>query len=712
MRKFITTKNIFWFIAITALIILSIGSLDAGFSGDEQFHYPDSIVTLNYYKTLGEDTTAYRISGYGSCVDNLAYYFSYVIGVTDNEQAVFNIRHLFGTLVGWLGMLFAALAAWRLSNRKYLPAIITFMLFVFSPRFVGHSFNNLKDPTMASFFMMAIYGMLAFLQDFPKVRWQTILILILSIGFAIAIRPGGLLLFAYMGLFGFLHFFLVQNGGIFAKKNSGGGAKKMKVGEKPYHKKYLGKFLFYGAIVIVGGYLFAVIQWPYLLHHPIDNLIAAFKTVSAYPTVLAQLFEGRYIQSADFPKYYLEKWMLMTISFAVLLGFIIRLFTGWKREDRFGTFVLLFSVLFPLFWIWYTNANVYGGWRHALFTYPPMVALAGLGFYSLVEKARKPTVKYILTALPFVLLVHPAAYSIRNHPYEYLYFNEFSGGMKNAYGKYELDYYYHSLRACDKWVLKNADTVQGEKTLVACWIAGIDDFTLRQDTTHFKIVFSRFYDRGDRDWDYAVFPVGGRGITPAMMKNKNIFPPKNAVFVERVDGVPISFVLKREDKNDYYGYTAMRKGLVDSAVYYYRLALQADPYNENALDHLSEIYLQRDMNDSALVLASRWAESVSDNLSALSLLANVYLQKRDPNSAMSVATRMKKVAPREMQGYWLSAYAYLNAGQAQFALNDLKKVVELRPDFKQAYLLMAQIYQQSGDSRTAQQLQQYASQLP
>ena len=704
------SKIVFFAITGITLVVLLIGSFSAGISGDEPYHYDDSVKNTEYYATFGKDTSAYALSNYGATIDNIAYGIARVTGFSDSMKAVINIRHLCGTLVGWFGMLFAALAAFRIANKKWLPAIITFVLFAFSPRFIGHSFNNLKDPTMASFFMMAIYGMIVFLQDFPKIKWRTILLLILSIGFAIAVRPGGLLLFAYVGLFGFLHFFLIQNNGIFAKRSS--GLKGKKTVEKNYWKEHFSRFFLYGLIVIIGGYLFAVIQWPFLIKHPIDNMISSFKTVSAFPAILAQLFEGQYIQSADMPKYYLEKWMLMTIPFAVLLGFAIRLFTGWKRGDRFWTFMLLFCVMFPLFWIWYTDANVYGGWRHAIFTYPPMVALAGLGFYSLIEKARKPVIKYILTALPFVLLIHPAAFAVKNHPYEYLYFNEFSGGLKNAYGKYEIDYYYHSLRACDEWVLKNADTSANKKTLVACWVARVDGFTLEQDTAHFQVVFSRFYDRGDRDWDYAVFPVGGRGITPAMMKNKNIFPPKNTVFVEKVDGIPVSFVLKREDKNDYYGYVAMRAGLTDSAIYYYRLALQADPYNENALDHLGEIYLQRGMNDSALVLASRWVEGVPDNLSALSLLTNVYLQKRDPNNALMVTSRMKKVAPREVQGYWLSAYAYLNAGQAQFALNDLKKVIELRPDFKQAYLLMAQIYQQSGDSQTARQLQTYASQLP
>ncbi|MDR1739239.1 MAG: phospholipid carrier-dependent glycosyltransferase [Bacteroidales bacterium] len=703
MKKYLNLKNSFWLLAGIALVVMLLGSLNAGISGDEPTHYRDSIDITDYYASFGKDTTAYRHSNYGATVDNIAYGIARVTGFTDSKLAIMNIRHLCGTFVGWLGILFAALAAWRLSNKKWLPAIITLALFVFSPRFIGHSFNNLKDPTMASFFMMAIYGMIAFLQDFPKVRWKTILLLILSMGFAIAVRPVGLLLFAYMGMFGLLHFFLIQNGSIFSKKT----------GKKPvnYHKKNFNRFFLYGIIVFIGAYVFAVIQWPFLIKSPIDNMFNSAGTVASFPVVLTQLFEGQFYQSADIPKYYLEKWMLMTIPAVVLLGFVIRLATGWKRDDRFWTFMLLFCVIFPLFLIGFRGTNVYGGWRHAIFTYPPMVVLAGMGFYSLIEKARKPIVKYVLTALPFVLLIHPAIFTFKNHPYEYLYFNELSGGIKKAYGKYELDYYFHAMRECDEWVLKNAERFSNKKTLVASWGMAIDEILFSKDTVNFRQTFSRYYDRGERDWDYAIFPVSGRGITPALMKNKKAFPPAGTVHTVKVNDIPIGFVLKRLDKNDYYGFNAMNQGLTDSAIACYKKALQADPYNESALEHLADIYLRIGQNDSAFEIASFWAQNVPDNTSALSLLANIYLQKRDVNSATTVATKMKKMFPREMQGYWLSAYAYLSAGQAQYALNDLKKVIEIRPDFKQAYQLMAQIYQQSGDNQTAQQLLQYAAQL-
>jgi Tfp pilus assembly protein PilF len=706
MKNFLTLKNIFWLFATLVFVFMFIGSFDAGVSGDEYAHYRQSVRVYNYYTTFGEDSTAITdfMGTYGQFTDNLAYFITRIFH-TSSDTGIMNTRHATNAVMGWLCILFAALATFRIANKNWLPAIITFLLFAFSPRFIGHSFNNLKDLPLATFMMMGIYYTIVFLQDFPKVKWSTIAMLIVSIGFAIAVRIGGLLLVGYIGLFGLVHFLFVQDGGMFGKKKKG----------ISYHKMYFKKFFLYGIIAIIGGYLLALLLWPYALQHPIDNITASFKEASKFSIQIRQLFEGSVVFSSDLPRYYISKFMFMTIPFAVLLGFVLSIIMGFSKRRSFWIFVLLFGTIFPVFWIAYTNANVYGGWRHALFAYPPMVALAGLGYNYLIEVTTKRALKYVFIVLPFVLLIHPAIHIFKNHPYEYVYFNEFTGGIKNMYGNYELDYYSHGQREAVEWILENVDTgtlAKGEKIKVASWITEPNLWIITKDTVHFQQVFSRYDRRGENDWDYAVFPVMGGSLTRGLILNKKFFPPSNTIYKVKVDDVPICFVLKRNDRNDYYGYQAMRAGLLDSAIYYYCLALQADQYNESALNHLSEMYLQRGMNDSALVLASRWAEGVPDNLSALSLLANIYLQKRDPNNAMAVATRMKKVAPREMQGYWISAYAYLNAGQAQFALNDLKKVIELRPDFKQAYLLMAQIYQQSGDNQTAQQLQMYASQLP
>ncbi|MDE6106891.1 MAG: hypothetical protein K2F84_07325, partial [Bacteroidales bacterium] len=471
----------------------------------------------------------------------------------------------------------------------------------------------------------------------------------------------------------------------------------------------------YGLLVAVGGYILAVLLWPFALRAPLKNPMETFTSMSQFAISIRQLFEGKMQWSNQLPWYYTSKFILMTIPTAVMTGAIIRLVTGWRQGKGFWTFLLLFCFVFPVFWITYTKANVYGGWRHSMFAYPTLVVLAGLGFHDLVERCRRPALRYAFIALPFVLLWHPVWHYLKNHPYEYVYFNEWAGGVKQAYGRYELDYYYHSTREAAEWVMAHADTAclaPGEKIQVVSWHYASLNYYLR-DTAHFQAGFSRIYDMGDRDWDYAVFTV--TGMNPDWLKNRAAFPPVNTVYTVEVDGQPICIVLQRTDKSDFYGYEAMRRGEADSAIGLFRQALEVNPYNEQALEHLSQLYADRGQYDSALVLAAFWVEAVPSNLTALQQLANVYYARHDFANMAAVAQRIKAVAPTDMLGYWLSALGNIQGGNRQsmqLALNDLQKVIEYRPDFKQAYYLMAQIYQSAGDNTSAQRCMDIVNRLP
>ena len=697
-------RGIFTLLAAMALIWMVRASFDAGMSGDEEIHNVHAENVYNFYATWGADSTAavmrsdYNLPSYGQAVDNFAYALTRWFGIDDVMQT----RHTVNVVFAWLAMLYAALLAYRLGGRKWLPAIFTLVLFFFSPRFMGHGFNDLKDSNLAAVMLIGVYYIVVFLQEFPKQRVSTLVMLGICIGLATAIRIGGLVLIAYLGFFALVYFI-----GHYGFKSLYAAGENRRL----FWRNMGG----YGLLVAVCGYILAVLLWPFALRAPIKNPMETFTSMSQFAISIRQLFEGRLQWSNQLPWYYTSKFILMTVPTAVMTGAIIRLVTGWRRGKGFWTFLLLFCFVFPVFWITYTKANVYGGWRHSMFAYPTLVVLAGLGFHDLTELCRRPALRYACIALPFVLLWHPIKHYIYNHPYEYVYFNEWAGGVKQAYGRYELDYYYHSTREAAEWVMAHADTSRlapGEKIQVVSWHYASLNYYLR-DTAHFQAGFSRIYDMGDRDWDYAVFTV--TGMNPDWIKNRAAFPPVNTVYTVEVDGVPICIVLQRTDKSDYYGYEAMRRGEADSAVMCFRRALEANPYNEQALEHLSQLYADRGQYDSALVLAAFWVEAVPSNLTALQQLANIYYARRDFSSMAAVAQRIKAVAPTEMIGYWFSALAYVQGGNRQslqLALGDLQKVIEYRPDFKQAYYLMAQIYQSAGDNTSAQRCMDIVNRLP
>lgn len=740
LKSFVSNKPLFAFsiVLLFGLAYMIKGSFDAGMSGDEHIHQVQAEHVYNYYASFGKDSTAatvtpdYNLPYYGQAVDNLAYAIAKWFQIEDKMQ----VRHTTNAVFAWFGMLFAALLAFLLAGRKYIPAIITFTLFFFSPRYMGHAYNDLKDSNLAALMMVGIYYIFKFLKELPKPKTSTIVMLIISIGLSVSVRIGGLLLIAYFGLFALVYYFANYSiKDIFGGGGVGNGGSSLTKGETGVRGGGIGrsatsggaqisstalfwkKIVGLGLLISICGYLLAVLLWPYALKAPIDHTIDSFKSMSQFAINIRQLFEGKMQWSNNLPWYYTPKFILMTIPVAVIIGLVIGLCTLWKKGSRAFTFMLIFAFVFPIFWITYTKANVYGGWRHSMFAYPPMVVFAGLGLNSLLQKFRSRisvNIFYAVTAaVVLALLWHPIRHYIKNHPYEYVYFNEASGGIKNALGRYEMDYYYHSTREAAEWVVKNAQIEEDRKIKLACFHPSSVDYYTRKDTAKINTEFSRIYDMGDRDWDYAIFTI--TGMNPSWLKNKNCFPPKNTVHTIDVDGTPICIILKRFDKNDFYAKQAKQRGDNSTAIDLYRKALDYNPYNEQALENLSELYLNTSKLDSAQILAEFWVNNVPDNRTAIQSLSNVYYSKRDFNSMLKLAENCKKLYPSDIEGYWMSALAYTQMAQGnrqylQFALNDLQKLVEIRP-FKQAYILMAQIYASVGDRTTAERCQNIAQRL-
>ncbi|MBP5241331.1 MAG: phospholipid carrier-dependent glycosyltransferase, partial [Bacteroidales bacterium] len=213
MKKFFSeNKNNLWFwafVAIAAILLFAMPlmSKSAGNSGDEDgFQIPQGEFVLNYYKTDGADTTclqdmveidgnkqSWNLKYYGCSFDVLTAWFNDTFGINDIAKS----RHIFNSLCGWLIVLFGGLIAWRLGGWK--AGVFTMLLLFLSPRLLGHSFNNPKDIPFAAGVVMSLYYMIVFFRQAPKPKWYIMLMLALSIAFAISIRVGGLILFGYFG---------------------------------------------------------------------------------------------------------------------------------------------------------------------------------------------------------------------------------------------------------------------------------------------------------------------------------------------------------------------------------------------------------------------------------------------------------------------------------------------------------------------------------
>ncbi|MCL2435896.1 MAG: hypothetical protein FWD09_07155 [Lentimicrobiaceae bacterium] len=285
------------------------------------------------------------------------------------------------------------------------------------------------------------------------------------------------------------------------------------------------------------------------------------------------------------------------------------------------------------------------------------------------------TTKIILINVAAILVIllllwNPIRHIVKNHPYQYVYFNELAGGMDKAYGNHEMDYYYHSTREASEWVIAHAQRSgleTGDKIRVASWhIMSVQHF-FRNDTADYQVVFSRWYEKGNNDWDYAIFTI--TGMMPEEIKSAG-FPPNNTVYAVKVDDKPIALVLKRETKDDIAGFQLKNQREYQSAVYHLKKAIETDPTNIAAYMNIIESFFNTGKIDSAKIYIDRLLEYVPYYEPLNYMLAHYYSATNQPNEALRV---LKAIREKNVQ--FVAAYNF--AFQIYVQQNDLKNAEKM-----------------------------------
>ncbi|MBR4177356.1 MAG: hypothetical protein IKQ53_08145, partial [Bacteroidales bacterium] len=179
MKKlFSENKSNVWFwlfvgLAAVLLIAMPLMSLDAGNSGDEdKFQIPQGRFVMDYYHSDGQDTTCmkdvvnlngkdqnWNLKYYGCSFDVVTEWINQTFGIDDIART----RHICNSLLGWLIVLFGGLIAYRMGGWR--AGVFAMLLLFFSPRLLGHSFNNPKDIPMAAGVVMSIYYIMMFFRQ-------------------------------------------------------------------------------------------------------------------------------------------------------------------------------------------------------------------------------------------------------------------------------------------------------------------------------------------------------------------------------------------------------------------------------------------------------------------------------------------------------------------------------------------------------------------
>lgn len=667
-------KIVFWGLLVVFLLAVLFISRDAGISGDEEVHYKHSEMVYNYFKTMGKDKSALdtpktHLQYYGQSFDNLVTILIHVFDIDD----VYGFRHAMNSVAGWMIVLVTGLFAVYLTG-SYKPGIIVVLLFAVSPRFLGHLQNNLKDIPFALAYIAGVFLSLKTVFSGSKPSKQTIALLVLSIAASIGIRAGGILLVIYLWFFVFL-FYAYQY-----FKGS-----KIEIKELYDRLKQL-------VFVSVLSYFLGLLLWPFALINPFHKPWQSYQIMTNFPTTLRQIFSDGYYWSDYLPWFYLPKYLLITIPLVILLGIVFFLIFS-KRIFKNGKFlplvILVFTVVFPPVFVIFKHANLYGAWRHFIFIYPGIVLISALGFSESISVLKKYWGKLGLAFVVIILAIHPVKFMVANHPYYYLYFNEFTGGLKGAYGKYETDYYYHSMREGTEWLINHLNEVKPKRNIRVGGNFPIQWFFRYYPNIDFS--YFQYTNRSSENWDYAI--VGNSYIHPDQLRN-GMWPPENAIHTVYADGVPICTVLKRQTYDDYRGIQALENGNSEKAVKLLSKAVKIDSENELIYFKLARALLNLNKTDDAISVLKRGMDIHPEYEPALLLMGNIAEQKGNTTEAVKYYQKVIEINRKYFVAYIKLANLYRDSDVSK-SRELLKTCIRINPRYKDAIIALSETYEKS-----------------
>ena len=671
-------KLIFWISALIMLVAMLIISRDAGISGDEEVHYKQSEMVYDYLSSFGTDKSALdtpktNLKYYGQAYDNLTTILIHWFQIDD----IYSFRHLAASFSGWLTILVTALfAAWIAG---YGAAILVLLLFAVSPNFLGHAQNNLKDIPFALAYISSIFYSLKLVFTDEKPTRKTIVLLTLSMAFSFGIRAGGILVFFYLGLFFFLKVFLNWKS------------------KRSFDLEFLKKRLLLIAAISLAAYLTGLITWPFGLENPLVHPWKSFQIMNHYPITVRQIFEGKFEWSDYLPWYYLPKYMVLTIPVLILAGipaFFLNLKKNYTPKQQHLLILVGFTILFPLVFVLLKQSNLYGSWRHFLFLYPGIVLISALGIHALFRRFKQTNFRRGIVLLILILSFHPLKFMAANHPYYYLYYNQFTGGLKGAYGNYETDYYYHSMREGAEWLQEYLKNKPDTSELIVG--GNFPSHWFFRNEKRLKFVYFTWQNRSKYDWDYAI--VANSYIPPFQLKNK-IWPPENAIHTIFADGIPVCAVIERVTKDDLRGFEALEKGDYIKSALLFRDALENDSQNELICYSFAESLLAEGENTEAEQWIQKSLELNPDFDKALVLYGDLAIKQKNENIAVKYYQKAIAANRKYFPAYTKLAKVYEKTDTLR-ARQVLKECLKINSRYKPALQILAGTYRET-DPATA-----------
>ncbi len=291
-------------------------------------------------------------------------------------------------------------------------------------------------------------------------------------------------------------------------------------------KRSFAPLIYYFSVAALVTYL----TWPFLWDQPTNHFIESFQVMRDFPFTGEVRFMGDNFAPSSLPWNYIPVLVSIQLTEPVILLAWLGFFAATIKSVKDvvlarKNFLILAWLIIPVGLHILLKSSAYDNFRQFIFILPPIFVLGGMGWEMLQQKLGRTPMKVAV----FMLLLAPGMAGIVSlHPYQYIYYNSFVGGISGAEGDFETDYWLTSYRETVGYLNQNAS----ENAWILAWGAG---YNVRGNVRPDLTVFDFDTDDVEDLYEYAV-------ITTRFDNHIHLFPESETVFEVRKSGVLLAVI--------------------------------------------------------------------------------------------------------------------------------------------------------------------------
>lgn len=417
--------------------------------------------------------------------------------------------HLSTIVLGSLGILILYL--FLLESYGFRIALLGALFLALYPRYFADTQNNIKDTPQAVVFALAVWLFWRFV-NFRKITDLLLASLVFALGFNIKINSVFILVVAFVWI-------------IWLIATKSGAKLHIALSALPLKKIY--PILIYFPLAIILALLGWIISWQ----NPIQELLYIPKFFQENTKNLEALYFGKwYCSTVNIPWHYPLGYLAIVTPLPILLfsvfGLVVLVKQTIQRTKPASALIILWFFV-PISRFVLPNMGVLDGIRHFLEVVYPLSAMATVGFVTFLNSLNRFRIKKLNLIISGILIIYLCVINFIYHPYQIAYFNSLVGGIKGAWGKFDIDYWGTSQKQAAIWLNENAPKdsvvyVFMVPDIVAKYLR--PDLRARLNTTDFDharyvVVLNRqsFFYRYFYSWEYflrrkTIYVVTNQGV--------------------------------------------------------------------------------------------------------------------------------------------------------------------------------------------------------